>query len=261
MKDMHDSGQRQAFDSGAVRDVQTGKGRYDLLPTAALMRDAAWIELGAQKYSDRNWEKGIPISRCVDSLFRHLVKYIAGYQDEDHLAAIRWNAGAIMFYEAEMPHLQDLPKRKHISKEQVRDRVNEIINQAAAMLTRLEDEGDEDDDQYYDINGDDEEEEEVIPKITRLKDTAAIAECRKSMCERCGREAFGEPHHVITVGAGGPDHPCNLIQLCGPCHTHAHTAVIPKGELFQIIANRQGYDPEPIVAAIRRGEKPLGFYA
>lgn len=32
-----DSGERRAFDTGAVRDIQTGKGRMDLLPWAIQM--------------------------------------------------------------------------------------------------------------------------------------------------------------------------------------------------------------------------------
>ena len=35
---LKDSGTRQEFASGAVRDQQTGKGRFDLLTPAALLR-------------------------------------------------------------------------------------------------------------------------------------------------------------------------------------------------------------------------------
>ena len=108
---LKDSGERRQFDTGAVRDRAAGKGRYDLLSTQALMRLARHYEAGAIKYEDRNWEKGMPISVYVDAAMRHLVKYIAGWNDEDHLAAVLWNISAIMFMEDEMPHLQDLPDR------------------------------------------------------------------------------------------------------------------------------------------------------
>jgi len=53
----------------------------------------------------------------------------------------------------------------------------------------------------------------MIPKLARLKDPAAIKAATKPYSELSGKRAYGGPHHVITVGAGGPDHPCNLIQL------------------------------------------------
>ena len=52
---------------------------------------ALQMEKGAKKYSARNWEKGMPLSRFADSAMRHLLKYIAGYDDEPHLDAAIWN--------------------------------------------------------------------------------------------------------------------------------------------------------------------------
>ena len=86
-----DSGQRQKFETGSVRDTNIGKGRFDLLPMRALARLARHFEGGALKYGDRNWEKGQPISRYCDSAMRHLCKYIQGQRDEDHLIAAAWN--------------------------------------------------------------------------------------------------------------------------------------------------------------------------
>jgi hypothetical protein len=70
-----DSGKREEYSSGAVRDVATGKGRFDLLPPHALMRLAQLYEVGATKYAARNWEKGIPLDRFIDSAFRHMCCY------------------------------------------------------------------------------------------------------------------------------------------------------------------------------------------
>jgi hypothetical protein len=108
---LKDSGERRQFDTGAVRDRAVGKGRFDLIATQMMFRLARHYEAGAVKYSDRNWEKGMPISVYVDAAMRHLIKYIAGWNDEDHAAAIVWNIAAIMFVEDEMPQLQDLPDR------------------------------------------------------------------------------------------------------------------------------------------------------
>jgi hypothetical protein len=86
-----DSGERQSFQTGAVRDQPAGKGRYDLLQVLALRRVAVVLEKGAQKYDARNWEKGIPLSRYVDSALRHLMQYVEGRRDEDHAGHAAWN--------------------------------------------------------------------------------------------------------------------------------------------------------------------------
>jgi hypothetical protein len=94
-----DSGQREPFATGAVRDTQTGKPRFDLVPIAALEREADLFGRGAEKYGEGNWEKGMPFSRVYASLFRHLVAWRKGDRTEDHLAAVRVNAAFIMAYE------------------------------------------------------------------------------------------------------------------------------------------------------------------
>ncbi len=59
-------------------------------------RVARQLERGAKRYDARNWEKGMPLSWFADSAARHLAKAIAGFDDEDHLAAARWNIDALM---------------------------------------------------------------------------------------------------------------------------------------------------------------------
>lgn len=146
-----DSGNRTEFKSGAVRDIQEGKGRCDLLPLvevgewldpehplniftmvneyrkspsvnrmrvildtfaaelSAADKDIADLEdlkkyrcelvlevskhfeEGAKKYGDRNWEKGIPCDRYIDSAIRHYLKWRAGWTDEPHDRAFMWN--------------------------------------------------------------------------------------------------------------------------------------------------------------------------
>ena len=108
---LKDSGNRREFETGAVRDMQEGKGRCDLLPACALIRLSKHYEAGAVKYEDRNWEKGIPISVMIDSAMRHLLKYMDGQIDEDHLVAVAWNILGAMWMEEKKPELQDLPNR------------------------------------------------------------------------------------------------------------------------------------------------------
>lgn len=113
-----DSGQRRAFSTGSVRDVATGKGRWDLLPYYGLKRWADRLEAGATKYGERNWEKGQPISVLMDSAIRHLFRYLAGWADEDHLGAALWNVGAAAEMEGRVeagdlpPELLDLPRHR-----------------------------------------------------------------------------------------------------------------------------------------------------
>lgn len=86
-----DSGKRQLFKTGANRDSQENKGRFDLIPPEVAMGYSLHMEAGCLKYGDRNWEKGIPLSRYYDSCQRHLNKWWAGWKDENHLIAALWN--------------------------------------------------------------------------------------------------------------------------------------------------------------------------
>jgi len=94
---VRDSGERKQYETGAVRDTSTGKGRFDLIPAYPLFRLAKLYEAGAIKYADRNWEKGIPTGRFFDSAFRHLMNYADGDRTEDHLAAVMWNIAGMIW--------------------------------------------------------------------------------------------------------------------------------------------------------------------
>lgn len=107
-----DSGNRTEFKTGAVRDIQTGKGRYDLLPWEAIHEMAIHCEQGAIKYGERNVEKGIPIHSCIDSAFRHLSRYMQGHRDEPHLRAAMWNIAWAIWMEIKRPEMQDIPARR-----------------------------------------------------------------------------------------------------------------------------------------------------
>ena len=97
-----DSGKREEFASGMVRDTEEGKVRYDLLLPAALTEESSmlirWAKLltrGAVKYSADNWLKAdgeAEFARAKSSLWRHFISYIRGVDDgEDHAAAIIFN--------------------------------------------------------------------------------------------------------------------------------------------------------------------------
>jgi hypothetical protein len=90
----------------------------------------------------------------------------------------------------------------------------------------------------------------AFPKMKRTTNLLAIKEVRTTTCEFCGEPAYGEPHHIRTRGAGGPDIKENLIQLCGRCHVEAQEHKIKPHELIQIVAQRENTTPEQVYRAI-----------
>lgn len=75
----------------------SGKVRMDLLPPDALFSVAQVLTLGAVKYGDRNWEEGVPASKCEAALLRHLYRWKLHEEfDEEsnlnHLAHMATNA-------------------------------------------------------------------------------------------------------------------------------------------------------------------------
>ena len=100
------------YETGAVREDKTGKGRCDLLPMCALIRLSKHCEKGSEDHGERNWEKGLPMHSFIDSALRHLFKYVDGQNDEDHLCAAAWNIICAMWTEEKRPEMQDIPTRK-----------------------------------------------------------------------------------------------------------------------------------------------------
>jgi len=120
-----DSGEREQHASGAVRDVRRGKGRFDLITPIAIAEVADVYEGGAEKYAARNWEKGMPLSRFIDSAKRHIndLEMIALYRregipldqlpanvnpNENHAAQAAWNLFAFIHHRKIHPELDDL---------------------------------------------------------------------------------------------------------------------------------------------------------
>ncbi len=71
---------------------------------------------GSKKYGDRNWEKGQPLARMIDSALRHLCCALEGQTDEDHVIACAWNMMCIADTQERIKagllpkELDDLPK-------------------------------------------------------------------------------------------------------------------------------------------------------
>lgn len=114
MSKILDSGDRREFETGFVRDMGEGKGRFDLLPWHAIWDLAKHCENGARKYGERNIDKGAPMNCLLDSGMRHLAKYMMGMTDEDHLRAAFWNIGWALEQVTTHPELQNIPARLEV---------------------------------------------------------------------------------------------------------------------------------------------------
>ena len=74
-----------------------------------LLEVSKHYEEGAKKYSERNWEKGIPCHCYVDSGIRHLIRWIGLWDDEPHDRAFLWNMLGLLWTVIHHPELNDLP--------------------------------------------------------------------------------------------------------------------------------------------------------
>lgn len=109
--------EKEQFPSGSVRDSQRGKPRYDLIPTGPLRRLAELYAKGAEKYGERNWEKGQPDDRIIASLLRHIYAYLDGVDpEEDHLAAVVFNAFALMYNQDKRKAESGVGEKGHTSE-------------------------------------------------------------------------------------------------------------------------------------------------
>lgn len=95
------------FDTGAVRDSEEEKEDYiETISWTALKRHAQYMTKKKSRYGAGNFKKGIPIDSYERSMVRHIQKYFENkYEggtvetEEDHLAAIVFNAFGIMHEE------------------------------------------------------------------------------------------------------------------------------------------------------------------
>lgn len=90
------------------------KLRMDLIPVGPLRVLAGVYTVGAQKYSDRNWEKGLAYHRIYGATLRHLTAWW-GLEEKDpedgqhHLAAAAWGIFALLEYLETHPEMDDRP--------------------------------------------------------------------------------------------------------------------------------------------------------
>jgi len=87
------------FSTGATRDETGNKGRPSLISPALIYRIGRHLAKGEEHYGKENWVKGMPYCRTADSIIRHIYLWLAGDEEEDHLAAIGCNIMFLMHFE------------------------------------------------------------------------------------------------------------------------------------------------------------------
>lgn len=94
----------------------SGKNRLDLIPPEMFQALGEVLTFGANKYADRNWEKGMPLTEIAASLLRHYVAWLKG-EDIDpesgkpHLWHMFTNAGFMVTISERMPQWDDRPSK------------------------------------------------------------------------------------------------------------------------------------------------------
>ena len=73
------------FQSGAKRSKDADHARYDLIPMAAMEAMAKTLCVGARRYGEFNWQKGIPASDLMNHCLQHIYKWLDGDRSEDHI--------------------------------------------------------------------------------------------------------------------------------------------------------------------------------
>ncbi len=93
------------FDTGAVRSTDADETRYDLITPIGLAALARTYAEGSRKYSDFNWERGMPVHDLLNHAIRHIFVYLSGDRSDDHLPHAAWNLLAAIHSEACWPEL------------------------------------------------------------------------------------------------------------------------------------------------------------
>lgn len=107
--------------TGETRSVSATGGekgvklaRYDLIPTEPLRQLAEHYGKGAQKYEDRNYERGYEWSKSYAALQRHANAFWSGETwdpetGSNHMVAVAWHALALVLFCEKQPGYDDRP--------------------------------------------------------------------------------------------------------------------------------------------------------
>jgi len=98
--------------TGGAKGVK--RARFDLIPAGPLTAVATHYGIGAEKYDDRNWERGYEWSKSFGAMMRHAWAFWSG-EDTDaetgspHLAAVCFHALALLEFADTHPDFDDRP--------------------------------------------------------------------------------------------------------------------------------------------------------
>lgn len=112
---------RNTDNLGSGTKYDTYKTRMDLLPVESLTEVAKVLAMGAGKYGDYNWARGIKYSRVLAAILRHLFSYISG-EDKDpesglsHLAHAACGLLFLLHYEKYRAEYDDRSKEAYTKK-------------------------------------------------------------------------------------------------------------------------------------------------
>ena len=119
-----------------------GKLRMDLLDVEALKGIAGILTFGANKYGDRNWEKGIKWNRVYGAAIRHLLAFWAG-EDTDsesglsHLDHAATNLMFLQRFSRTHRHLDNRPSTVHSSVGNVDEGLVDVFGNAILPASKL----------------------------------------------------------------------------------------------------------------------------
>lgn len=94
----------KAKEEGATKH-DADKLRYDLIPVESLEEIAKVYTIGAEKYGDDNWRKGMKFRRMAGAILRHFFAFMRG-EDRDpedgqhHLASVAFYLLAMLYFQA-----------------------------------------------------------------------------------------------------------------------------------------------------------------
>lgn len=117
---MEDKDKKELLKKEGVK-YDGGKLRYDLIPADALEELAAIYTMGANKYEDHNWRKGMSWSRPFAALMRHAWAWFRG-EDKDpesglnHLAHAAWNCFTLINYSKSHPEFDNRIKNDGVNE-------------------------------------------------------------------------------------------------------------------------------------------------
>jgi hypothetical protein len=121
-------GEQVKYDTGAVRSGERECVRYDLITPIGLRRLAETYDEGSKKYSDYNWEKGMPISDLLNHAVAHIYAFLSGDKTEDHLAHAAWNLLSACHSQEKWPHLNQNLRQENCEPPVGKDEVNATVS-------------------------------------------------------------------------------------------------------------------------------------